>query len=826
MNNKFIFPILLVLSIVQMTIAQDLTGVVTHESTTNANDGAIDITVNGGFPPYSYTWNGPGGFTSTNEDINNLAPGQYCVTVSDVLCGTVTYCGIVRRCNPILGAGTTVTCPYNGNGIFSVLVSGQGPFTAAWSDGVVMNGESGPVIRRTGLDLGVYCVTVTNAYGCSETLCRAISQNIQPIQVNGNITPIGCSMLTGSISLGVTGGFGPYTYLWSDNVQSKDRSNLAPGTYCVTVTDAKGCSKSSCFDILPFSSPFKVAIAGLSMITDCFQTTTACDGAINIEPVLGSGPYSYAWTGPNNFVSSQQDISNLCAPGNYAVTVTDANGCTATEQVNICCCYSGEPPHHGGGGEELCDFDPIFMSSSVAPAQNGQGGSINLYVVTGGDYSLVWKKDGVFYSYERNLTNLAPGKYCVTVDNGCFQQTKCFNIVDCDLVQINISGSTQPACPDYPAGDISISVSGGTTPYKFKWSNGSVNQNLNDLTAGQYTVTVTDANGCFEEKTFTVQSSPITIANVECTQITYCGNQIVKVQEFGSTWEFDFTDCRYARIRCANGYVGPWQNVGYTIEYPFGPTGCQINLRCANGQILTTYYGQTTTDYIGGISGCTGQCILVRYCYYPSLNNWIDPNSVVQIGNGPVTKYYYGQSSNCSCCATYCCKIYTNYCDNTFIGYSEECCYPIVSDEPDQLKSESHPVDVNELIDAIHKLHPDYAQHDLAQILERDSTIAAGRMDNRNTAEDNAPLKIADVFPNPFEDQITVKVFVATDQEVQLSLLDINGMLIQEHTYSINAGLNILEFILNGKYYPAGSYVMRLTDASGRTANKLIIKAE
>lgn len=830
MKNSSYILMFLYLFIYQYSYGQDVTGVITHESANGANDGAINLSVMNGFAPYSFSWKGPAGFTSANEDISGLAPGQYCVTVTDALCGTATFCGIVRRCNPILGSATGVLCPYNSNGVFTIILSGQGPFTVQWSDGVTSQGETGPIVRRTGLDLGVYCVTVTNAWGCSETLCRAINTSVQPIQVTGEVLQPTCGMPKGSITLAVTGGYAPYSYQWSDNSQTKDRTDLTPGEYCVTVSDNKGCTQTACFTVSSFTNNIKIMIAGLNMISDCFAPELVCDGSIDIEVSGGTGPYTYLWSGPGTaFMSNQQDISGLCDLGNYSVTVTDQLGCTKTDVIKICCCDDiGEPGHHGQS-PYACNFEPLQIFGQVSSASSTQGGSINITVYgygSAGDYSIIWKKNGQFFSNEKNLTNLQAGTYCVTVSNGCTSATKCFTVVNCDLVTINISGTTQPACQGYPAGAVSVNVSGGTAPYTYKWSDGSPNQNLSGLTAGSYTVTVFDKNGCTAEKTFTVSTASITIQNLECTQITYCGNQVVNVQEFGSAWQFNPSDCRYARIICGNGYVGPWEYLGFTLEYPFGPTGCQIRLRCLNNQILQTFYGQTITESIGGISSnCTGYCTRVRYCYYPELN-WIDPASVVVLGNGTVNYSYYGQSSNCTCCAIYhCCKLYYTYCDGNYVGISEECCQPAAPGDPG-LSMRNDSIDYNSVIEAIRLQHPEYVDIDWNNFTEKAASSTERPKNDIPSQPSDVSLAISEVFPNPFNDQITVKVFVPQDQLVHLSLLNAYGQLIQKHSYNAITGVNSFNFLVNGVDYPAGSYIIRLTDNAGRTANKLIVKAD
>lgn len=666
MKHSFLTILLTLFSGLPAVLGQDITATITHESANGASDGAIDLTENGGFPPYEYSWKGPGGFTATTQDISGLAPGQYCVTVTDALCGTASLCRIVRRCDPILTASAGVRCPYNSNGYFTMWLSGAGTFNLQWSDGYTQTQQSTggfTFVQRTGLDLGVYCVTVTNAYGCSESICRNVSSSIQPMQVTGTTQQPSCGTTTGSITLSVTGGASPYGYQWSDGAQTKDRTGLSAGTYTVTVSDKNGCTEDASFTISPSVSNLKISIAGISMVSNCISEYI-CDGLINIEISGGTPPYSYAWKKNGVLFSSQQDISNLCK-ALYQVNVTDASGCTAVKTVNICCCGDPGEPGHGGSGpvEGACGFEPITINGQTTQALGSQGGSINLSVDASSiSFSLEWKKDGQYYSNEQNISNLQPGQYCVTVDNGCTTKSKCFTIVNCDNANITVTGTTNPTCEDYEAGAVDISVSGnGAIPYKYKWSNGSNNQDLEGLNAGTYTVTVTDNNGCTGSSSFTIGTTTIDIVDGVCIQYSYCGSEIVKVQEFSSEWDFYPTDCRFARIVCEN-YTGPYIDLGLDDEYPTGdPTDCTILWRCANGQVYDISYGTTETELVGGIDDC-GQpyCAYISYCYYQDLGGY-DENSVQLASYGNITSFpgdYQGPSCNLPGCSPIspCCK--------------------------------------------------------------------------------------------------------------------------------------------------------------------------
>lgn len=387
--------------------AQDVEATIAHESQNGASDGSITLQINGGFAPYSFSWTGPNNYTSMDQDIYGLTPGQYFVTVTDGLCGTAVLSARVLDCNPILGANTGLICPYT-TGFFELYLRGEGPFVLSWSDNSTetVNENSGfSVHKRSNLVPGVYSVTVTNAAGCSESITKFIVSTIQPIEISGNVESPSCFSNTGSISLSITGGKSPYKYSWADGSTSKDRTGLAPGIYCVTVSDRGNCTKSQCFTINPFTNQIKIETNDIHMISICEETRNSCDGKIDITVTGGSAPYNYRWVQPDlTEIQGLQDLHNLCKVGTYSLIATDMNGCSATKSFSICCC-GFDPPDQGG--ELKCGFPNLSIQGSSSNATNTQGGAINITIIGGnGNSSLVWKKNNLIYSYQEDLNRV------------------------------------------------------------------------------------------------------------------------------------------------------------------------------------------------------------------------------------------------------------------------------------------------------------------------------------------------------------------------------------------------------------------------------------
>jgi hypothetical protein len=214
--------------------------------------GTINTTVSGGTQPYSFNWGG--GIISRNR--TNLTAGQYTLTVTDANNCTSTATALISGPTESFNLQVTkndISCFGASNGTISLTVSsGQSPYTYNWSDGAFTQ-------NRSGLAPGTYLVTVSDAQGCTISGQATITQ---PSILAVNITAIGPSCPTagnaplngdGSINLTVSGGTGPYTFLWNDNTTTEDRTNLAQGTYSVTVTDARGCQLQRNISLTPQS---------------------------------------------------------------------------------------------------------------------------------------------------------------------------------------------------------------------------------------------------------------------------------------------------------------------------------------------------------------------------------------------------------------------------------------------------------------------------------------------------------------------------------------------------------------------------------------------
>jgi gliding motility-associated-like protein len=293
-------------------------------TTCTANNGSIDITVTGGTLPYNYAWNNG----STSEDIAGLSAGTYHVIVTDAYGCSASADITVQQVNSTLTLSTQVTntiCTANNGSIMLVVTGGTSPYSYTWSNGMSTKDING-------LGAANYSVVVSDVNGCSASTQATVLQESTNITLAGNVINSTCLAYDGAIALTIAGGNPPFAINWSGpsgySSAVKDISDLAPGTYKVIVTDINGCTLDRSFIVSQNKSA--ITIASTVVNADC----NGLNGAIDLSVSNGATPYTYSWTGPAGFKSTDEDLSGLMT-GVYTVTVTDNKGCEATEAIRI-----------------------------------------------------------------------------------------------------------------------------------------------------------------------------------------------------------------------------------------------------------------------------------------------------------------------------------------------------------------------------------------------------------------------------------------------------------------------------------------------------------
>ncbi|MBK8474128.1 MAG: SprB repeat-containing protein, partial [Sphingobacteriales bacterium] len=421
-------------------------------------NGSIDLTVSGGTSPYTYNWGGG----IVTEDRSGLSVGTYTVTVTDNLGCTATLMVSIAEPLTLTLSETHVDVSCNGgsNGSIDLSVSGGTlPYTYNWGGGIVTE-------DRSGLSVGTYTVTVTDNLGCTATLMVSIAEPTT-LTLSETHVDVSCNGgSNGSIDLSVSGGTLPYTYNWGGGIVTEDRSGLIAGTYTVTVTDNLGCTATLMVSI---AEPTTLTLSETHVDVSC---NGGANGSIDLTVSGGTSPYTYNWGG--GVVT--EDRSGLIA-GNYTVTVTDNLGCTATLMVSIA--------------------EPTTLTLSEThvdvSCNGGSNGSIDL-TVSGGTLPYTYNWGGGIVTEDRS--GLIAGNYTVTVtDNlGC---TATLMVSIAEPLTLTLSEThVDVSCNGGANGSIDLTVSGGTLPYTYNWGGGVLTEDRSGLSAGTYTVTVTDNLGC------------------------------------------------------------------------------------------------------------------------------------------------------------------------------------------------------------------------------------------------------------------------------------------------------------------------------------------
>jgi hypothetical protein len=296
-----------------------------------ASNGRIDMNISGfsAVGANEYTWereNPAGNGSGTGESIQNLIAGTYHVTVTSFTGCSATFTSLVAEPRPIQIDFTerNYEC-FGQSGSVNVSVSGGiQPYSYDWGGGIITR-------NRSDLSAGEYTLTVSDANGCTSTQTAVITGPGSGIDLSLNKTDVTCfSANNGSIITNISGGQGPYSYTWSDGASTQNRSNLAPGTYLLTVTDIAGCA------ITGQSSITQPAILAVNISVNnpsCPTNGTAPlnnDGAINITVSGGTAPYQYLW---NDNITTE-DRTGL-PEGTYNVTITDARGCQLQRTITL-----------------------------------------------------------------------------------------------------------------------------------------------------------------------------------------------------------------------------------------------------------------------------------------------------------------------------------------------------------------------------------------------------------------------------------------------------------------------------------------------------------
>lgn len=548
--------------------------ILTHINCFGDATGAINPVITGGTAPYTYAWSN-GATTST---LTNIVAGTYTLNVTDFRGCTSSYTYTLTQPNAALAIAltpNTIDCFGNSTGtVISDVTGGTTPYTYNWS-----NGQTTPSI--TGVVAGTYTLNIIDNKGCLANASATITQPAAPLTSTNTFTNVNCyDGSNGTIDLTVNGGTAPYSYQWWDgtnqliSIQTQDLSNLAADTYVVMVTDARNCV---IYDSITITQP--LAPLALSSTMDDVNCFGASDGALDLTVTGGTTTYTYSWSSGQ----TSQDITAVPA-GNYTVTVTDFNGCIASGTYTVsqplaalstaivtdpilCNGFStgtatsttvgGTEPYtySWSNGATTPDISNVAAGPYTLTVTDSKGcftftgtviqqpaaplnvvptivdascyeysdGSIVINI-TGGTqpYAFTWGNNNeiILNNPSETITNLSASDYLIRVTdvNGCvFEQIVTVGQPTPFLANLTV---TDALCFGGNTGSIQSTVTGGTTPYTYSWSDGQTTPNATNLVAGTYGLLVVDDQGCRITDTATVNQPLQLISNVTVTPIS------------------------------------------------------------------------------------------------------------------------------------------------------------------------------------------------------------------------------------------------------------------------------------------------------------------
>ena len=540
-------------------------------SCSGADDGSIGIEISGGTTPYQYNWTRNGTFFSNTDDLSNLTPGNYEITVTDAnSCIPITQSfqiiepallevSLINQVDIICFGDATGEININTTGGRQIEVStGVFDYSHAWTG---PNGYTSNLQNLSGLIAGTYNLTVTDKSGCTDTL-EVILNQTDEIIIDYTPTEIECyGDNNASITINsISGGNAPYTIAWSNLGSGMVQNNLSAGTYIITVTDNTNCEKQA--TVIIDEAPIFSINPTVTQVS-CFGEN---DASISLNLVGGIAPVTLVW---NDATTAGVERNNI-GPGSYTVTITDGTPCVITETFTIV-----EP-------------DPLALSANVTDAldcDDANSGAINL-IVTGGTLPLSysWSNGAT----TEDLSSIPPGDYSVVITdaNNC-EITESWTVNRFEPLAVDVETITDFDCVTrFVSQTFEAKPSGGIPPYQLSWSSGTIsganNEFMEPLANGLVILDIVDSFGCTTSYSVNVDIPVLGDANFTSNSIGFSNYGFYSIQDpiqFTNTAIGDyvsvFWDFGDGNFSTEENPIHTYVNEGtfvitQTVTYPFG----------------------------------------------------------------------------------------------------------------------------------------------------------------------------------------------------------------------------------------------------------------
>jgi gliding motility-associated-like protein len=443
--------------------------------------------------PFQYAWSPANTLNNPailNPVSNTTVNTTYVIDVNSGSCKASDTVNVTVGSLTISASAINTSCFGGNNGTATVTVQNpNGNYTYLWNNNAVTQ-------TITGLTAGNYTVTVTQNGICTASASATVQSPSAIVFATPSITNLTCfGANDGSITVSATGGTGSLSYLWNTGANTATLSSLPAGVYTVTATDTNNCSASINATV---TSPAQLMLTPSQTNVSCFGGS---NGTATVTPTGGTGTITYLWSGGQTTSS----INNQPV-GNYSVTATDANNCSASATFNIT-----SPP-----------ILTISATGVDVTCFGGSDGAVNTSTTGGaGGNTYLWSNG----ANSPNLSNVPVNNYTVTVTdaNSC---TASASAAITSPTALTISGSqTNVTCFGGNDGSATINAAGGAGGTTYLWSNSGTGPTINYLSAGNYSVTVSDVNACTVTAAFTITSpSPLLLTTAFTDVLCFGGN--------------------------------------------------------------------------------------------------------------------------------------------------------------------------------------------------------------------------------------------------------------------------------------------------------------